>query len=92
MKRPNKEDFKATNPKIISSVLDARIRYNEALEEYIDYLEAQFKLKNNGDLGDVFDQRELLIAFMEFRDEIYWGENEFTENKDIIELWFKRNK
>jgi hypothetical protein len=43
-------------------------------------------------LFSVSDQRELLISFMEFRDKIYWGENEFTENEDIIDLWIKRNQ
>jgi hypothetical protein len=43
-------------------------------------------------LCSISDQRELLISFMEFRDKIYWGENEFTENEDIIDLWLKRNQ
>jgi hypothetical protein len=43
-------------------------------------------------LFNVRDQRELLISFMEFRDKIYWGENELNENEDIIDLWLKRNQ
>ena len=36
----------------------------------------------------VSDQRELLISFMNFRDqEVYWDENEYTENEEIIDLW-----
>ena len=49
-------------------------------------------VKESDSLPCVSDQRELLISFMEFRDKIYWGENEFTENEDIIDLWLKRNQ
>ena len=50
------------------------------------------KKASYGVLDNVSDQRELLISFMEFRDKVYWGENEFTENDDIIDLWLKRNE
>jgi len=50
------------------------------------------ELVKNCSIPDVSDQRELLISFMKFRDQIYWGENGYTENEEIIDLWLKRNQ
>ena len=61
-------------------------------DDYVKWLED--KTLNQGQslpIDNVSDKRELLISFMEFRDQVYWGENEFTENEEIIDLWLKRN-
>ena len=42
-------------------------------------------------LFDVSNRRELLIAFFEYANPIYWGDNEITEYEDIIELFLKSN-
>jgi uncharacterized protein YjaZ len=47
-------------------------------------------VKNLG-IFNVRNERELLLSFMEYRDKLYWGENEHTKNEEIIDLWLKKS-
>jgi hypothetical protein len=49
------------------------------------------KLVTDEDLTSISNQRKLLLSFMEYRDKIYWGENEHTKNEEIIDLWLKKS-
>lgn len=52
-----------------------------------------FKIIRAMDLAriDNTNQKEKLTSFMEFRDKIYWGENEITENEEIIDLYLNND-
>lgn len=37
----------------------------------------------------VNQQRKLLIAFLDYSDPIYWGENEYTDRRQLIDEFLK---
>jgi hypothetical protein len=59
-----------------------------ALNEYyklIDYVEELEQLT----IPAVVGRSELLNAFLDYADPIYWGENECTDRKQLIEQFLK---
>lgn len=39
----------------------------------------------------IFEKGDL-IDFLKFKEEMYWGENNFTKDEEIIDLWIDNNK
>jgi len=61
-----------------------------AMDEQAFYEGAKWMRDKALSLHNVVVQSELLNAFLDYSDKLYWGENDVTDRRQVIEQFIKR--